>query len=57
MSINRDLEVLFCFFGFTKCSSNDTINFKKLSEESFLVVRTFSRNKIVDLLLEKYKIN
>ncbi len=53
MSLMRDLETTFVFFGFRKCSRNEFVNFKKIDDNKFLVIRIFN-DSIADLLIEIY---
>lgn len=56
MSVSLNLESLFFYYGFRKCSKNSYINFTKIEENQFLVFR-ISRDTIADLFYEKYKSN
>lgn len=54
MSFHRKIESTLFYFGFKECKNRDDINFLKLSEQDYLIMRIFKKVELADLIHAKF---
>jgi len=54
MSIIQKLESTFFHFGFQKCKKKNNLNFLKLANQEYLLMKIFERAETADLVFAKF---
>lgn len=54
MSFKRDLEVVLFSFGFSACKKKKGLNFLKLTNNEYLLIRIFEKVETADLFHAKF---
>lgn len=56
MSFQLDLELTLFSFGFGKCKKKTNLNFLKLSDNDYLLIKVFEKSETVDLFFAQFEI-
>lgn len=54
MSIIQKLESTLFHFGFQECKKKDNLNFLKLANQEYLLIRIFKKTETADLVFAKF---
>lgn len=54
MSFRGELESSMFYFGFRECKKKNNLNFLKLSEQDYLILRVSTKVEIADLIHAKF---